>query len=393
MAPFVTDPAERERLAAIITDIVASLTEPAGDDLDALCDVAMLRAYVADVIPDDDDVTGAALSRAVSLLARGEHGIGLYGGASRVAWAVAHMSDGELAEQVCGAVDARLRVALAEPWTADYDLASGLVGLGVYALERGEAGRDIATRVLEQLEALARPRGGGIAWLTPPDHLPRWQLRSAPEGYWNLGIAHGVAGVIGLCARCLVAEVDAPRARRLLDGAVAFLLAAEPPGVPRYPAWYADGVPPLPPARLAWCYGDLGVAIALLAAATACGHAGWRAEALALARGAATRSLPDSLVTDAGLCHGAFGAAHLFHRLHRATGDEELATATRTWLDRGIALRNTAPLAGFPAWDGMSRAWTADPRMLTGAAGVALALHALISEVEPLWDRLLLADM
>jgi hypothetical protein len=52
-------------------------------------------------------------------------------------------------------------------------------------------------------------------------------------------------------------------------------------------------------------------------------------------------------------------------------------------------------VAGFLAWaktDASPGSWQAAPGFLTGAAGVALALLAATSAVEPAWDRALLAS-
>jgi hypothetical protein len=394
-APFVSDVAERERLAAIIREIIAELDRWPGEE--SLLDVALARAYVADIVPDDDP-SGNALSRALTTSGNHVSGIALYGGSARVGWTIAHMSDGDVAESVCASIDNTLLDRFREPWRGSYDLISGAVGLGVYALERGDAGLPLARSVLDGLEQLAIPRGAGLAWFTAPELLPAWQREGSPGGYWNLGLAHGMAGVIALLARFVAAGIEVTRARSLLDGAVAHLLALEPPTTgPRFGSWYSVPEAPQPKARVAWCYGDLGIAVALLSAARACDHAGWHAEAIGLAHACATRPPEDSGVVDAGICHGAFGAVHLFHRMHRATGDATLATATREWLDRALALRNSEPIAGFPAFEllagGGVHQWTPDASMLTGAAGVALVLHALMSDLEPAWDRLLLADL
>jgi hypothetical protein len=58
-------------------------------------------------------------------------------------------------------------------------------------------------------------------------------------------------------------------------------------------------------------------------------------------------------------------------------------------------MRSSEPVSGFPRAmpvDGKIT-WEAAPEMLTGATGVALALHAAISPIEPAWDQLLLADL
>jgi hypothetical protein len=169
---------------------------------------------------------------------------------------------------------------------------------------------------------------------------------------------------------------------------------ADPTFGARYQAWLPVKEPRTQP-RVAWCYGDLGVAVALMSAASATGRDDWRAHALELAHGMAARPFEASAVIDAGLCHGAAGVAHLFNRLSQATGDAELARAAATWFDRTLAMRSAQPIAGFPRGmpvDGVMT-WEPAPDLLTGATGVALALHAAISPIEPAWDQLLLADL
>jgi hypothetical protein len=101
-------------------------------------------------------------------------------------------------------------------------------------------------------------------------------------------------------------------------------------------------------------------------------------------------------VRDAGLCHGAFGVAHLFNRIFQATGEERFAQAARLWIGEGLALRRRGlGVAGFSVWDVTTPGgptWTAESGFLTGAAGIGLALLAAASEVEPAWDRLLLGE-
>src|SRR6185436_13835224 len=313
----------------------------------------------------------------------------LYGGAARVGWTVAHHADGGDAAAACDAIDAVLLRQL-DGWTRDYDLISGLVGFGVYALERGEAGAAVARAVVTGLEAYME-RG----WLTGPELLPAHQRATAPDGYVNLGLAHGIPGVIVVLAQFCQRGFEPVRARVLLDSALRRLLDGSPPRARgRFTSWQPADYPASP--RLAWCYGDLGVAAALLGAGLAIGHDEARAAGLEIALDCAGRSLRDAMITDAGICHGAAGIAHLFNRMFQATGEAALRDAAVTWIDHTLAMRSDQPLAGFPAnmpeEDGKRR-MIADASLLTGAAGVALVLHAASSEIEPSWDRLLLTEM
>ena len=326
-----------------------------------------------------------------------------YQGFPGVAWAVAHLDDAE--DEGDGDpnedIDAALHAYVARsPWTGEYDLVSGLVGLGVYALEglpRAGARRLLAL-IVERLEETTERTEAGVRWLTPPRFLPDGLREKAPRGYYNLGLAHGVPGVIALLGGVCAAGMAPAKARRLLDGAVSGLLSQKlPPGASSaFPAWTAPGVPAVP-ARSAWCYGDPGVAAALLCAARAVDNASWEREALEIARRAAARPADETGVRDAGLCHGAAGLAHLFNRMYQATGDPWLGNAARSWFARTLELRRPGcGIGGYAALrsrpDEPAR-WAEDSGLLTGAAGIALALLAAVTPVEPAWDRMLLVSL
>jgi len=247
----------------------------------------------------------------------------------------------------------------------------------------------------EHLAALAEEAPAGITWFTSPELLTSEQREVAPRGYYNLGVSHGVPAVIAVLAATAAAGVETARLESLASRAVAWLLAQEqdPALGSLFPNWLGERIAPHR-SRLAWCYGDAGIAAALLTAGRAAGRADWEREALRIARQAASRPPDAGLVLDAGLCHGAAGIGHLFNRLSQATGDEVLKAAAHAWLGRVLTLRQPGQgVGGFLAWAASRGGWQDDPGLLTGAAGAGLALLAAVSSVEPSWDRVLLIDV
>lgn len=337
---------------------------PYGDDrvaaaIETCKDIAggkdpLFDAYVT---PERDS---SALTAGIEALAAGGIGMSLFGGALGVGWSVAHLAGGDDADRVCASIDRVFGEMLARGWTGDYDLVDGLVGVGVYGLERDSSA--ILLGVLDALEIRAVPMASGLGWRSSPDRVPEL------GEYFDLGVAHGVAGVVALLARYLERGIEVERVRRLLEGAVGFLLDVPDNPAGRFPstAGRLRGVHTSP---LAWCYGDLGVSLSLLAAARVTSRDAWRAEALKLALSCSTRDRVDG----PGLCHGAAGAAHLFARLHAQTGDDAFRAAACRWLDRTLA-------ADIPA----------DASLLGGATGIGLVLTAAVSTEDPAWDRLLL---
>lgn len=347
-------------------------------------------------IQDHAALAVRCLQRATATTAEHPGVASLYGGLTGVGWALAHLqgrlpgleSEDELAE-----IDQVLLEHLDQaPWPETYDLIDGLVGFGVYALERAAPGAVACLeRVIRRLAETAEHRPDGITWVSCQEWLPPEYRDHYPARHYNLGLAHGVPGVVALLACACAAGVAAATARPLLEGAVRWLLAQQTPG--GFPSGIsleqADQ-----PTRLAWCYGDPGVAAALLWAARLMKEPSWEREARAIARRAAQRPAEQSGVVDAGLCHGAAGLGHLFNRMFQATGESCLADAARFWFERTLQMRRPGRgVAGYEAWqldDDGQVSWIADPGLLTGAAGIALALLAATTAVEPDWDRMLL---
>ena len=346
----------------------------------------------------------AHLERAVDLVATTEGLPDLYSGFTGVAWTIEHLRgqllEGDEEDDPNTEVDATLREHLAQsPWRGEYDLTSGLVGFAVYALARlpRPAAVDCLELVVDRLDELAVERPGGIAWHTDANQLWNDARDHFPHGYDNLGVAHGVPGVIAVLARIAAEGIAVSRSRRLLEGAVRWLLgqklAAGSDSV--FPYAVGPGATPRA-ARAAWCYGDPGVAAALLVAARAIGEPAWEEEALELARTAARRPEATAGIKDACLCHGSAGLGHLFNRFYQASGEELFGNAARCWFRHALACRQGGQgCAGFLNWGPDSddeMRWLAEPSWLMGAAGVALALLAAATGIEPHWDELLLVS-
>lgn len=400
-----------EPVSAAVHEIAASLPavplsdDPRGASLAAgQAGEAVFHAYLALAENDETqaDRAAALLDGAVETLATTPLPPTLYTGFPGVAWVAEHFQ-GRLFEP--GDDDPNLDVDEAllgaldrSPWPGDYDLITGLAGLGVYALERLPRPSAVALleKIVERLAELSERRPEGITWFTPPERLPQWQREIHPNGYYNLGVAHGVPAIVTLLAGAAAAGVK--RSRPLLDDTVRWLLAQrlEPGAGSCFGTSFYPGEP-AGFSRLAWCYGDPGIAASLLAAARAVGEPAWEEEARAIALSAAERSVETAMVRDAGLCHGAAGLGHLFNRMYRTTGEERLAEAARFWIGHALAIRQPGEgIAGFRVWtaeqDGGSP-WRTEPGFLEGAAGIGLALLAAVSTVEPAWDRVLLVSL
>jgi lantibiotic biosynthesis protein len=387
----------------------------AAGDLDAaspseLCDRALLFAYLS-----REDESGEWEERAVTLLNGAVEGIGtsagrhpaLFGGLSGVGWTIQHVlnllgSDPTAADADDPLQDVDryvIRTLRHYPTGAPYDLISGLVGVGVYLLERRPHGHshEGLSLILELLERSSERSWGGRTWRTPPEGLPEEQRAICPNGHYNLGVAHGVPGVVYLLAEMAAADLERNRALRLLDPVLDWLLARRrrPTAPTRFSSWFVPGAEPKD-SRLGWCYGDFGIGGVLAHAAARLGRRDMALCSKDLLDRSLKRGSEAGGIFDAGLCHGALGLAHICNRLSQVhpDGDATYEQAAVSWYSHALGLRRPGVgIEGFFAWKpGDDPPFVADRSLLSGAVGSALALLGATSVTPPDWDRLLLVS-
>lgn len=139
--------------------------------------------------------------------------IELYSGFSGIGWALAHLlGEDEISKRskLLTNLNGKIVSQLSEqPISSAYDLTEGLVGIGVYALEARSL--PLATEclhiIVNNLDKTALAQNGGLTWLSSPDNLSENQRALFPQGYYNLGLAHGVPGIIVLLARLVHAGI------------------------------------------------------------------------------------------------------------------------------------------------------------------------------------------
>lgn len=353
--------------------------------------VALLHGYRARLGQPDAALAAAdALSAAAEMFGE-ERAPWLGSGFAGVAFAIAHLSDVvETDADTLPDLDAAIHnVVDRDPWPFDWELMVGLVGLGVYGLERAGArgGRAIVERAVAHLAALAERTPGSAGWRAASGEHPSELRARNPDGFHSLGFAYGSLGAIAFLAAARAAGVTGADPSLLADS-VAWLRALDRPARPhRFPGYLAAGWDDEAPRSRGWCAGDLAVAAALAAAGLAAGEPAWIDHAIAVA---VTGARAGGTAGDLSFCHGAVGHGHLLNRMAQATGTDELAELARAAYRRALAARE--PGSGIGGFTGISRG----PRssapefaagLQLGATGVALGLLAACSPLPPDWDR------
>ena len=355
------------------------------------------------------DVIVSLLNQGADFLQRDASRPALFGGMAGVAWLYDHLALSEVGteDDTNAEIDQFLLDLVRtqqDRKTLSYDLMSGVVGFGVYWANRlsGKLAREGLRESLAWLEQAAVMDGPDkLYWTTAPNFLPPAKRVHHPEGLINLGLAHGLPGAVMFLSICIELGIERERARSLVERTLAWLrthVQNEEVGS-CFPPTIADGFPARC-TRLAWCYGDLGVGLSLWTAAAALNSEEIRDWALEVMHAAAHRTKANSGISDAGICHGSSGVAHLFNRAYHLSGEVVFRDAARFWYLETLTtfdvtrfgLKPDAP----PGTATKTSASTShdvgdvDSSFTTGLVGVGLALIAAVADWDPAWDTLLL---
>jgi hypothetical protein len=278
------------------------------------------------------------------------------------------------------------------------DLIAGLVGLGVYGLERlkmhSATASPLIASIVALLEQKARIDRDTVTWVADPGVLPR-DLDAQLGPAMIIGLAHGIPGIVSFLVDAYRAGFCRNTIEYLVDGALRWIMRQESatgeffrfPHVVTKERRLAEHSS-REVSRIAWCYGDLSVAVAVIKAGKALGRPDWCEFGVRIARAAAGRPFAETGIVDTGICHGAAGVAHIWSVLFAWTGESEFSSAALFWYTDTLRRLRERTTTGIQSYQRPS--WYNDAGFLTGASGAALVLTAAVSDVPPRWSRLLL---
>ncbi|UTW60628.1 hypothetical protein KFE98_11245 [bacterium SCSIO 12741] len=222
---------------------------------------------------------------------------------------------------------------------------------------------------------------GKAYFLSPPKH------GVAP--LINLGIAHGMPAYVALFSRISSwknwSEVD-----HALTGMKGFMQS-----IARFdqPSCFPYSIEPDNPektsydSRLAWCYGDPGIALQWIRQAELTQDTDTYDWALNIALHASLRrDKQKNGLVDPAFCHGTVGMAHLFQLLAKQTDREEFLEASNHWIQHTVKDIQTGELLQRFTITHNGETME-DYGILTGIAGIGMTLLGQNHSIQVPWDH------
>lgn len=256
------------------------------------------------------------------------------------------------------------------------DLLHGAMGVAYHYSDD----RQFATTAIHWLEKSAvGTEGGGLKW-------PSNSKVFGGEVIYNIALSHGITGFLPALCRIYEAGIEQERAKALIEGIVTFILNQEIDHDlygSYFPSYSLESDIQKRQSRLAWCYGDPGIAAVLWRVGKATGNEAVKSKAVEIMLHSSLRTDPGKNgILDAGLCHGSAGLAMIFEYMFSETGREEFRNAHEYWISQTLDMaRFDDGPAGYKSYTNIEKEqWVADYGLLGGITGIGMALLSSLRE-------------
>ena len=272
----------------------------------------------------------------------------------------------------------------------NYDLLHGAIGAGMYFLNHlsDPKSYEIIVQLIDGLENICiKEIDGSIKW-----ESVIIDIDEKTQHVYDLCLSHGIASIIAFLAKVYAKDIYKEKVIILLNGAVQFLLKHKSVlnnDNSYFPNWVnLDGTSIK--SRLAWCYGDLGIGIALFNAAKVTSNIKLEEISLEiLLQTTQRKNLETEGIVDAGICHGTSGIALIYLRMYGYTNNNVFKEASEYWLNLTLDLAKFEDgYAGYKTYR-MEKygGWSNDISIIEGIVGIGLVLMSFVSDIETKWDE------
>lgn len=370
--------------------------------MSGLCGLSVFFFYYARMTKDPvyEEIANSLLSEAFERINGGYTYHTFCDGLAGIGWTIVHLAkngfiDSETVDMF-GPIDSYLsQQIIHEVTSANFDFLHGSVGVGFYFISRPNSADavDGLDRLVNGLERFSQvDSSGGCRWRSVLDH------EKGTRGF-NLSLSHGISSIIILLAELLRKRKFGENTSSLLKRAVYYMLSQKKNSDSfgsSFPSWVTESGQSVR-SRLGWCYGDLGIGIALLRAASVTGEREWHDLAIdVLLQTTKRRDLETANIFDAGICHGTAGLALIYRRLYEELEMDEFKDSALFWASQTLKMADHPEgYAGYSVYHTEKYGgWYPQEGLLMGIAGIGLMMISMLSDIEPKWDAcLLLSEM
>lgn len=256
------------------------------------------------------------------------------------------------------------------------DFLHGFIGVAFYLLSRISTKKEFVNNYIDRMLSFL------FSTAIEESGMMKWELKEDDDKKYNISLSHGYSSLIILLSRLLENKnvVALASIKKILDETVSYVLSQridENKYGSCFPTFSKDSEINISRSRLSWCYGDLGIALALREAALSVKNVELYNIAMSVLRYSANRrAMYSNGLFDGCICHGISGVALIFDKIYNDTNENIFKRASIYWND--LLLKKTAVLMNgvitFPYYNIKNPKWAMRYGILDGLSGIGLYL-------------------
>lgn len=274
---------------------------------------------------------------------------------------------------------------------ADTDYLHGTLGIANYfAISDSPFSEEVLDIYIKKLYNSSIKKQNVNVWLT------QTYVNHDSVGFvYNLGLSHGMAGVLAFLKNTLRKNKESAIANELMDGLVGYYLQERKRNTDGslFPKWidpkndvcYIENLP-------SWCYGDPGILNALYDSVSIYSLHDSRNKLIVneLENFINRHHLVCSKIYESNFCHGSSGLMHIYNNFYQKTGFDKFRILALEMYDMTLTRWKTEKgrYAGFILPD--ANEYANPISFLSGISGIGLASIALMTNCVPEWNEILL---
>lgn len=322
-----------------------------------------------------------------------EIGPTLCSGQAGICWLLRYLDSNEIIDcddidDILNDIDKYVYYLFVHSFINDVDYLHGGLGIAYYyLLANNKHSASVGKIFLNKLiETKINFDDGSCAWKT--------QVKDSRKDKYvtvaNFSLSHGMAAIIVFLAKYFELTKDI-EASHLIRQTFSFFTNNVNPD--NYYSVFSNWIDFEVPnerceSRLAWCYGDFGIALALRYAGTVLNDSVMLNFSDFVAK-KTTYRFTESKIVDATFCHGSSGACFMYNFLYQRLGDKLYEESAIFWLNDTL---NRVNSINFENKINNIDQLNNDDSFLTGLSGVGLTLLSLIDKDCASWSEILLLN-
>lgn len=315
----------------------------------------------------------------------------LCSGLSGICWLLRYLDSKKLVDcddidDILNNIDVYIYHLYVNYFINDLDYLHGGLGIAYYfLLSDNKASKDASKMFLNKLiETKVELDDGSCLWKTQLEDVRKSKCVTVV----NFSLSHGMAAIIVFLAKYYETTKD-KEAEKLIRQTVKYYVNNVNP--PDYYSVFSNWIDLEEPderneSRLAWCYGDLGIAMALSYAGSVLNDSTIISFSAFVAK-KTTHRFSNSQITDATICHGSSGVSLIYYYLYQMLGDDLYKDSALFWLNDTLGRIDSIDFDKTPL---NTSQLNNENTLLTGLSGVGIALLSLITEYKESWSEILL---